>query len=652
MYEHLFSPLKIGSLTIRNRVIMSSMGCGTANPDTTASDRQIAYLSERAKGGVGLIITGVTRINDETGAMPANQISVSRDENIPSIRKLADSIHAQGAAIFLQLHHPGNQGSPKAIGGRSTVGPSGIPCQLTNAPCRELTLEEIRQIVKQFADGAARAKAAGIDGVEIHCAHGYLLNQFLSPYTNRRDDEYGGSMIKRARIVKEVILAIREKVGADYPVTMRISVDEFLEESIFPHDTSGIKLEEGVELCRYLVPFGLDAVNVTAGTYESMNTSWEPTSYPEGWKVYLAEAVKKAVDVPVFCVGTIRNPAFAESVIAEGRADAVCIARGNLADPEWCNKAKSGREKEIRRCVSCLFCMDELTSHGHLRCAVNARAAREIDFPEYIKNGNNRKVVVVGGGPAGMESARVLAERGFKVVLMEKAARLGGQLYYASKPPHKEKLFWLVEYFEEILPKLGVDIRLNHKATADDILAEEPYGVFITTGAEPVRPRSIPGIFGENVAMYTDVLDKKVQYRNKKIVLVGSGMSGMETATALAVDGNRLDIVEMADKIGPGVYWQLLSDAKAHLKNAQVEYLPSHKLIEIDSAGVVLENNGKPVRRNAEAVVIAMGVKSDNSLLEAIQEKGVKVVAAGDTLRSGRIGDAVPAAFEAAWSFE
>ena len=255
MYDNLFSPLKIGSLTIRNRVIMSSMGCGTAHKDGKVSDRQIAYFTERAKGGVGLIITGTTRVNGDTGIMPANQISVECDENIPSIRRLADSIHAQGAAIFLQLNHPGNETYPRVIGGQPTVGPSGIPSQLSKVPCRPLTVDEIHGLVNDYAAGAARAKAAGVDGVELHCAHGYLLNQFLSPYTNRRTDEYGGTMEKRAQIVKEIILAVRERVGWDFPVTMRISVEEFLERSSFPHDNMGITLPEGVALCKYLVPF-------------------------------------------------------------------------------------------------------------------------------------------------------------------------------------------------------------------------------------------------------------------------------------------------------------------------------------------------------------------------------------------------------------
>ena len=286
------------------------------------------------------------------------------------------------------------------------------------------------------------------------------------------------------------------------------------------------------------------------------------------------------------------------------------------------------------------------------RCAVNARAAHEIDFPEFNRNGNGRKVIVVGGGPSGMEAARVLAERGFKTILFEKGARLGGQLYYASKPPRKEKLFWLVEFFEEVLPKLGVDIRLNTEATVDMIMAEQPYGVIIAAGAEPVRPAAIPGIFGDNVAMYTDVLDKKVVFENKHIALIGSGMSGMETATALAVGGNSIDIIEMAEKIGPGVYFQLLDDAKSHLKGCDVHYYPGHKLLSINEHGIVTEYDGEPVSFGEDVVVIAMGVRSNKKLEEGLKGKIDKVVSVGDAVKSGRIGDAVPSAFEAAYYFD
>lgn len=656
MYKHLFSPIKIGSLTIRNRVIMAAMGCGTANKDTSVSQRQIAYFTERAKGGAGLIITGVSRVNDNTGATDSNQISLAKDENIPSIRRLADSIHKEGTAIFIQLFHPGNQTSMHAIGGQPTVSPSGLRCQLTKVPSRAMTIEEIHSLAEDFGNAALRAQKAGIDGVEIHCAHGYLLNQFLSPYSNRRTDEYGGSMENRARIVVEIVQAIRKRVGNSFPVTFRISADEFFERSVFPHDIPGLSLKDGVALCKYLVPFGFDAVNVSAGTYETMNTAWEPTSYNEGWKVYLAEAVKKEVDVPVFCAGTIRNPAFAESVIADGRADAVCVARGLLADPNWCNKAYTGRDAEIRRCISCLYCMQQLTTHGHegkpFGCAINARAAHEVDYPQLKGNGNGRKVVVVGGGPAGMEAARVLSARGFRVILMEKGSRLGGQLLLAAAPPGKGKILWLVEYFETVLPKQGVQILLNTAATANQIKKENPYAVFVTTGAEPIRPGKIEGIHNKNVILYTDILKGNVVLKDTSVIIIGSGMSGLETASSLVEYNNRISIIEMADKIGPGIAFQLLTDAKEHLAGHSVNYYPSHKLLRVLPKQVELEHHGTTVLLDSDYVVLAMGVRGDSSLAEALKKDLERVFPLGDVLHPGKISDAIHAAFDTAYKLE
>jgi len=649
-YPTLFSPIQIGKLKIRNRIIMPAMGSGTANKNTTVSDRQIAYLTERAKGGCGLIITEVTRVNDETGAMDANQISVARDANIPSIGRLADSVHRYGTAIFVQLHHPGNQTSNAALGGKETVSPSGIQCQLSHAKTRKLSIDEIHGLVEDFATGAERARKAGIDGVELHAAHGYLLNQFLSPYSNRRTDEYGGPLENRARIIKEIILAIRERVGSDYPIIMRISADEFLRDSVFPHDNEGMLLDEAVQICRYLVPFGLDGINVSAGTYETMNTAWEPTTYPEGWKVYLAEAIKKAVNVPVFAVGTIRNPAFAEKILAEGRTDMVCVARGQLADPEWANKAKNGREDEIRRCISCLYCMQTLTANGKdgqpFSCAINVRAAHEIDYPNYTLSGQGRKIVIAGGGPAGMEAARVLSLRGFKVTLIEKNERLGGQLLLASRPPHKEKLLWLVEYYESILRKQNVEIRLNTCADADIIAAEDPYAVFVAAGSVPICPASIPGIQKNNVILYPEVLTGRMNVENKSVVVIGSGMTGLETAEFLAEKRNRISVVEMAEKIGPGLTFQLLTDATSRLAHYPVAYYSSHKLVEVKDGAIVLErSDGIMQEMPAETVVLAMGAHADPKLYNSLTTKCKNVIALGDAKKAGRISDAIHDAF-------
>lgn len=656
-YEHLLSPIKIGSLTLRNRVVMGAMGNAVANEDQTLGEGARAYYAERAKGGVGLIINEATRVTDELhGVMQPRQSSVASDRLLPTLRKTAEAVHFYGGAIFFQLHHPGRQGfAPNP----QKYTPSGIPSYLGPSnpePCHTMSKEEIQKLVGQFVDGAERCYKAGIDGVELHGAHGYLIGQFFSPFTNRRLDEYGGSTENRARFAKEIIQGIRERLGKEYPIMLRISADEFLDRAMVPVPEAelGLKVEEAVKICRYLVPFGLDAIDVSAGVYESMNEAWEPISYPEGWKLYLAEEIKKAVDVPVFGVGVIRNPDFAEKVIAEGRVDGVTIARGLLADPEWVNKVKEGRIRDIRRCISCLNCMSTMGPNGDkgfgISCSVNPRNAKEWFYNDFKRNGNGRLCVVIGAGPAGLEAARILAERGFKVTLFESGERIGGQVNLALKAPHKEKMQWLIEYYETQLTQLGVEIRLKTKAGVEDIRALHPYAVFVATGSKPVILKGIEGISGQNVYTPEQILSGAADLHNKHVAVIGSGMTGLETAEFLVDQGNRVSIVEMADVIAPGASMQNVMDIRKHIDAQGTAYYPGHKLVKIVEEGVILEEKGAGIRKlEADAIVLSLGVKSENKLWAECKDVFEHVVLIGDAAQTGKIQTAVESGFAEAY---
>ncbi|MGL4369627.1 MAG: NAD(P)-binding protein, partial [Spirochaetota bacterium] len=433
-YPLLFSKGRIGRCEIKNRIVMPAIGTSLASATGEASPEIIRYYEERARGGAGLIITEITRVNDEHGVGTSNQLCATGQQHIPGLERLARTVHKYDTKIFAQLHHPGRESHSHLIGGRQIVAPSPIMCNACKEMPRELTTDEVASLVKDFVRGAKIVQTAGLDGVEIHGAHGYLIGQFLSPYTNKREDKYGGSFEKRMQFITEIIMGIKHICGKNFPVCVRIDGDEFVE--------GGIKIEEAVKIAVYLESIGIDAINISSGTYESVTTIIEPISYPQGWKKHLAGAVKKAVKIPVIAVDVIRTPEFAESLLEQKNQDFIGLGRPLLADPQWGEKARTGREKEIRPCVSCLHCIEEVMNGRQVSCAVNPRLGRELEFTK-SDPAEGRNAVVIGGGPGGMESAKVLAERGFKTVLFEKENALGGMLLFGNKPPKKDKLDWL-----------------------------------------------------------------------------------------------------------------------------------------------------------------------------------------------------------------
>jgi len=628
---------------------MTAMGTGFANPDGTPSERIIKYYEERAKGGVGLIVTEVTRVNDDHGKASDGQLSVSTDENIEALKMFADRIHQYGTKLFIQLHHPGRQNASAAIGGQPVVGPSAIPCGLMQEETRALTTEEVEGLVEDFVNGAKRAKAAGIDGVELHAAHGYLLNQFLSPYTNKRTDKYGGSFENRLRFIEEIITGIRQECD-DYPLMVRLSVDEYLDTIGAPEQ--GIVLEEGVKIVQALEKLGIDAIDVSSGIYETMNTIVEPTSYPQGWRTHLSQAVKATVNIPVLAANVIRKPEFAEELLSSNTIDFVGIGRGLLADPEWVNKAAEGREFDIRNCISCLHCFESIFA-GNLECAVNPRMGRELEYDHLKIDGQGQTVAIIGAGPAGMESARVLALRGFMPVIFEKEATVGGQLLLANKPPQKEKIDWLIEYLDSQIKQLGVEVRLNTMATVEEIRKLSPYAVFIATGADAF----IPGIEGSNlehVFTTTEILNGAVNLEGKNIAVIGSGMTGLETAELLAEQGNMVTVYEMANQIGAGAYFQNLIDVTTKLAKLGVGLHPVHKLNMIMERSIVLENldTNEMVESPVDAVVLSLGVRPNDTIANEMRANFANVKLIGDVNAPRKIVQAMSEGYAEAFNFE
>lgn len=653
MYSKLFATGTIGDLNLKNRIVMAPLAMGVAEADQTIGAAFYEYLKQRADGGVSMIILENTRVDDEHGVAAPCQMSVARDEHIAPLKNATEMLHDRDVVVFAQLHHPGRETFSNLNSDEPVWSSSDRACGVCGAETHEMTTEEVELIISKFATGAKRAKDGGCDGVELHGAHGYLISQFLSPYTNQRTDRFGGSSEKRFTFVKEVMEAIRETCGDDYPIGIRLTVDELLA----PNGVEDyLKIEEGVEVCKKLEAMKIAYINVSNGIYESFNSLSEPMTYDQGCRTPLIRQIKDAVTVPVMAVNMVKEPWMAEKMLEDGLVDYVALGRAVVADPEWAKKAKEGRECDINRCISCTYCFETLVSDtigdiGPVKCAVNPIAGRETIYTFDNKDGDGKVVAIIGAGVAGLEAARVLAIRGFKPIVLEKSHMVGGQINIANKPPKKEKINWIVEYECTQLEKLGVEIRLNTPATKELLTDLAPYAIIVATGATSIKPASIPGIDLPTVKTVEEALLLGKALSNRKVAVIGSGATGLETAETLCENGNDVTVVEMMDKIGGNIYVQHYLDAMDRLAKFDLTYMASTKLTSITESGITVEDvtTGATSEVAADYVVLSLGVKSVNDVQDICKEVCDNVVLVGDAAKPGRIESSIRTAFEAAY---
>lgn len=687
MSNLLNTPMNIGSCEIKNRVVMSPMLMGFGQFDGKPTKKMMDYYEERAKGGTGLIITEITRVNDQTGASAFAQLAVSHDYHIKPLSEFAERIHRHGAKFFVQLHHPGRQNVGLLVGtvplsikcesltrgayGKllykltpkvgptmlehnivpSSVAPSKCsPAYFAGGRVRALRHSEIKELEQQFIDGAVRVKKAGCDGVELHSSHGYLLQQFLSPVTNRRTDEYGGSLENRMRFILNIIKGIKEACGEDFPVIVRLTVDECYEK--IGEKGKGYTLDEGVEIARRLEKAGIDAIDVSCAGYDTFNYWLEPVSFEPGWRKYMAKAVKDAVSIPVIAANLIRSPEQAEQQLEDGIQDFVSLGRPHIADPHWTEKAING--KTIRRCICCLNCFESMEANAfvgtHGECSVNPFVGHEGDLLK--KDGNGRAAVVIGAGPAGLTAADILAQRGFSVTVFEKNMMPGGQINLASAPPEKAKTAWMTDDLVKICREEGVEIKLNTPATVEAIKELSPCAVIAATGSRPIKPRFAGNCPAEDVLTFEDILSGRVELGDCNVAVIGSGLTGLETAHALCENGCKVTVVEMAKEIAPGTWMQHKDDILPKLKKAGTKIMTGEKLCEVYTDRIVTENVDTKKRTDiaCDRVVLSLGSRPDATVVEELKKNGFSPLVIGDANHVGKIAHATKAAYEAAIS--
>jgi 2,4-dienoyl-CoA reductase (NADPH2) len=633
--ENLFTPIKVGKEELKNRIVMLALTTGYNERDNTVGDRIVNFYAERAKGGVGLIIVPFTAVDIASPAQPG----LFSDRFVPSARRLTDAVHAHGAKMAAQLltqYHwvVAEGGSPEV------VGPSPIPNQMMRCTPRALTIEEIHRLVEEHAEAAWRAREAGFDAVELPVVGGYLLNRFLSPHSNKRDDEYGGSLENRMRLPLEIIEAIKRTAGEDYAIVCRLNVEEFME--------GGHSIEDSKRVAAVLEASGINAINVYVGWHECPVPTVQ-MSVPRGAFAYLADEIERVVEIPVIAANRINDPILADTILSEGKADLIGMARALLADPEFPNKAREGRIDEIVPCIACSCCLAEILAAYKdwdkpvsTFCVVNPRAGKELEYaisPAPV----SKRVFVVGGGPGGMETAMVAASRGHQVTVYERGDRLGGQLLTASLPPHKDEIDALVGSLIVRTREAGVEVKLNTEVDLKTIEQGKPDVVVLATGATAIVP-DIPGVRGNNVVTAVEVLTGQKEVGDT-VIVIGGGMVGCETAEFLAQRGKKVSIVEMLPRIGNDIVATNRPFTLARLRGLGIRMDTNARVEEITDKGVRVSRDGVSDSLEGDTAVLAVGFVANKELAGKLEGRVAELYSVGDCVEARMIREAVEEGF-------
>ncbi|NLA74893.1 MAG: FAD-dependent oxidoreductase [Deltaproteobacteria bacterium] len=628
--QNLFSPFSIKNCFLKNRIVMPGLASFLIENDGSYSEKTIEHYRLRAAGGPAMIIMEAHGVAPE-GVVSNHQARIYDDKYIKDISRAASVIKNEGCIPAIQIHHAGRQ-VPSRVINRRPFAPSHLPCPSIKGEVEPLSIKGIEKIIIQFGDAAERAKAAGFELIEIHGAHGYLINQFLSGFSNVRDDEYGGTIEKRSKFAREIIREVRKRVGRDFPLSFKISAQEFV--------PAGLSTGESIEILRLLIPEGLDIIQVSAGNDATPEWISQSMFMKQACLIDSAEKIKSAINIPVMVVGRINDPVIADKIIKENRADLVCMGRGLLADPELPVKAKQGRLEDIRKCIACNTCMQSIFRNGKIECLVNPVLGREKELV-FQQAEKPKNVLIVGGGPGGLNTAVTAAKRGHFVNLYEKNSELGGQLLFGIKPYFKKELNLLLEYLLNQIKKEKINCHLNHEITLEEIIGLNPDVVIIATGSKPFMP-PISGINSKNVMTVPEILNIADTLNSEDIIVLGGGSTGCEVALDLSQRGCRVTIVEQLSKIGREIEAITKKMIFNGLKNNRVEILTEHTLQQVTPDEVhVADKNSNVSHIRYDKLVVSTGNKPDDELYNNLKNKGIEVYLLGDCLQARGAKEAI-----------
>lgn len=636
-FEAMFQPIQIGPMTVANRFVMSPMGNNFANTDGTMSERSASYYGARAKGGFGLITFEATVVYKEAKGGPRKPCLYD-DSTVSSFQAAIAACHQAGAKVSIQLQHAGPEGNTK-ITGYPLKAASAIPASCGRETPEAITKEELYRLIECYGDAAVRAKKAGADAVEIHCAHGYLVSTFISARTNKRVDEFGGSFENRMRLPKLIIENIRKKAGDSLAILCRINATDDVE--------GGQTAQDAAAVASYLEKeCGVDGLHLSRAVHLHDECMWAPSLIHGGFSADYVTEIKRAVSVPIITVGRYTEPQYAELMIAEGRADLVAFGRQSIADPEMPNKAKAGRLDLMNPCIGCLQgCVPNMFKGESITCLVNPLAGREADFkPAQTK----KNVMVIGGGPGGLYAAFTAAQRGHAVTLYEKGDILGGNMRLAAYPPGKGDITNMVRSYIAKCEEYGVKMVMNTEVTPAMVAEAKPDAVIVATGSNPlVLP--IPGINDTGVIHAGDLLDGKAAV-GKKVLVVGGGMVGCEVADFLGELGHEVSVIELRDQLGPDVIPEHRKFLMKDFDTYKVQGVTGAKVAQFFTDGVsyTLADGTEGRLEGFDNVVLAMGYRNNDTISEEIKKIVAETYVIGDAVKARKALDATAEGLNAA----